>query len=336
MTAEKPSIAVLGAGSYGTSLAMVLARNNLNVTLWARNSKSIEEMAETRENRLYVPGIKLPNNIRVSANLKECVETHRDLLVVVPSHAFRPLIQTIKPFLSEEARLAWASKGLDPVSGMLLDSVVAEELEHALPCAVLSGPTFAKELALNLPTATTLAANDDPWLQDLTAYFHNENFRVYSSHDMTGVQLCGAVKNVIAVGAGLADGLGFGANARTALITRGIAELTRLGMACGGAQATFSGMAGLGDLVLTCTDDQSRNRRFGLALGRGESQEDAQKTIGQVVEAVRNTKEVYQLACKQNVEVPIIEQIYQVLYENKSPFEAAKQLMTRELKSESE
>lgn len=336
MSTNKPSIAVLGAGSYGTSLAMVLARNSLNVTLWARNQQSVDDMEKHRENRAYVPGIKFPNNIQLTADLQNCIESHRDILVVVPSHAFRPLVQSIKPFLDSAARLAWASKGLDPVSGMFLDSVVAEELEQSLPCAVLSGPTFAKELALNLPTATTLAANDDQWLKDLTGYFHNENFRVYSSKDMTGVQLCGAVKNVIAVGAGLADGLGFGANARTALITRGIAELTRLGLACGGAQPTFSGMAGLGDLVLTCTDDQSRNRRFGLALGRGESQQDAQKAIGQVVEAVRNTKEVYQLATKHGVEVPIIEQIYLVLYEDKSPFEAAKELMTRDLKKESE
>lgn len=291
-------------------------------------------MQQQSANSKYLPGIQFPENLEVYSDLAETLNSVQDILIVVPSHAFRPLLQQIKPMMQEGCRLISASKGLDPESGHLLLNVATEILGDKVPLAVLSGPNFAAELANNLPTATTIASMDKAFLDDMVTRLRNDRFRVYSSDDLIGVQLGGAVKNVIAVGAGMADGMGFGANARTALITRGLVELTRLGVAMGGKESTFRGMAGLGDLVLTCTDDQSRNRRFGLAIGRGQDLKQAEAEIGQVVEAVRNAKEVYHLAHEMNVEVPICDAIYNILYKNVSPEIAAHRLLTRDLKFE--
>jgi glycerol-3-phosphate dehydrogenase (NAD(P)+) len=254
---------------------------------------------------------------------------------VVPSHVFADVLKQIKPFLRKDSRVAWATKGLDPTSGSLLQDVARDILGDQIPLAVLSGPTFAKELAMGLPTAISLASTDGDFATDLADLVHcDRSFRVYLNDDMIGLQLGGAVKNVIAIGAGLADGLGFGANARTALITRGLVELQRLGVALGAKQETFMGMAGLGDLVLTCTDNQSRNRRFGLALGRGQDVQAAMTDIGQVVEGYRNAAEVHQLAARYSVEMPICEQVYQVLYQGKNAKEAAIALLSRDRKAE--
>ena len=259
----------------------------------------------------------------------------RDILIVVPSHAFKALLETLKPILQPQHRIIWATKGLEPGSGRLLRDVALDVLGNQYPLAVLSGPTFAKEMAAGLPTAISLSSTSETLVDDFARKLHcARSFRVYKNPDFIGVQLGGAVKNVIAIGAGLADGLGFGANARTALITRGLAELTRLGVKVGAQPETFMGMAGLGDLVLTCTDNQSRNRRFGLALGQGKDVETAMTEIGQVVEGYRNTEEVHVLAKKYEVEMPICEQIYAVLYHGKSPKEAALALLGRDLKSE--
>ena len=291
-------------------------------------------MVKESTNSKYLPNILFPKQLSVSSSLETTLAGVRDVLIVVPSHAFRPLLEQIKPLLSDDARIISACKGLDPESGHLLINVAIEILGDDLPLAVLSGPNFAAELAKDLPTATTIASLDTEFFDDLVLRMKNDRFRVYGSDDIIGVQLGGAVKNVIAVGAGMADGMGFGANARTALITRGLVELTRLGVAMGGKESTFRGMAGLGDLVLTCTDNQSRNRRFGLAIGRGQDLKQAEAEIGQVVEAVRNAKEVHFLAKEKNVEVPICNAIYQVLYKNLSPQEAAHNLLTRDLKFE--
>ena len=245
------------------------------------------------------------------------------------------MLQSIKPLLQPNHRIIWATKGLEPKTGRLLREVAEEILGTAYPLAVLSGPTFAKEMVAGLPTAISLSSTDETFADEFAAKLHcAKSFRVYKNPDFTGVQLGGAVKNVIAIGAGLADGLGFGANARTALITRGLAELTRLGVKLGAQPETFMGMAGLGDLVLTCTDNQSRNRRFGLALGQGKSVDTAIEEIGQVVEGYRNTEEVHVLSHKVGVEMPICEQIYAVLYHGKSPKEAALTLLGRDLKNE--
>ncbi len=331
MSALNKSISVIGAGSYGTALAISLARNGHQTTLWARDTAHITEMAKTRENNKYLPGCIFPETLTLEADLEKAIRSSENILVVVPSHAFGETLQQLKPFIMPSSRLAWATKGLDPDSGRLLQDVARDILGDDISLAVLSGPTFAKEMAMGLPTAISVSSTDDDFVKDISSLLHcGKTFRVYSNNDFIGVQLGGAVKNVIAIGAGIADGIGFGANARTALITRGLVEMTRLGAALGAEPTTFMGMAGLGDLVLTCTDDQSRNRRFGLALGRGVESQQAMKDIGQVVEGYRNTNEVYMLAKRMKVEMPIVEQVYQVLYCDKPAKLAAADLLSRE------
>jgi glycerol-3-phosphate dehydrogenase (NAD(P)+) len=329
------AVSVIGAGSYGTALAFCLARNLVDTYLWGRNLKQQNRMAKTRENERYLSGFRFPEHLHVEADLAETMGKSHHILVVVPSHVFKSVLEQIKPFLTPEHKIAWATKGLDPEAGCLLQDIAQATLGDDLPLAVLSGPTFAKEMAAGLPTAISLSSNHNDFADELASKLHcDKSFRVYKNTDMIGVQLGGAVKNVIAIGAGLADGLGFGANARTALITRGLAEMTRLGLSMGADNNTFMGMAGLGDLVLTCTDNQSRNRRFGLALGQGMSVEQAIDSIGQVVEGFRNTKEVHMLSQRQKIEMPITEQIYQVLYNKVDAKIAAQTLLSRDIKSE--
>mgnify|MGYP000305087858 FL=1 len=328
-------ITVLGAGSYGTALAICLARNGHKTLLWGRDAHHVTAMAQDRENNKYLADCPFPENLALEADLEKAVQASDNLLVVVPSHAFADMLKQIKPMLTDNAKIAWATKGLDPQTGDLLQNVARQVLGDSMTLAVLSGPTFAKEMASGLPTAISLSSEDDEFVAELSDLLHCEKrFRVYSNKDFIGVQLGGAVKNVIAIAAGIADGIGFGANARTALITRGLAEMTRLGLALNAEPATFMGMAGLGDLVLTCTDNQSRNRRFGLALGQGNEVEQAITDIGQVVEGYRNTKEVYMLAQRHDVEMPIVEQVYQVLYRGKNAKLAAADLLSRDKKFE--
>jgi len=329
------AITVLGAGSYGTALAICLARNGHRTLLWGRNADEMAQMAVRRENQRYLPGIALPDQLALTADLVAAVQASQNILLVVPSHAFAGTLHQIKPYLLPHARVAWATKGLEPDTGRLLQDVAREILGDEVSLAVLSGPTFAKELAQGLPTAISLSSTDPEFIRVMSDMLHcGRTFRVYTNPDFIGVQLGGAVKNVIAIGAGMADGIGFGANARTALITRGLTEMCRLGCALGAKTETFMGMAGLGDLVLTCTDNQSRNRRFGLLLGQGVAVDDAIKQIGQVVEGFRNAREVYNLAKRVGVEMPITEQIYQVLYQQKDPRAAALDLLGREKRDE--
>ncbi|GLX78171.1 glycerol-3-phosphate dehydrogenase [NAD(P)+] [Thalassotalea insulae] len=335
MTQPSAKISVIGAGSYGTALAICFARNGHKTLLWGREQTHINEMASSRSNEKYLPGSHFPESLELVADLASAAQASDNILIVVPSHAFGDMLNQIKPFLRKNARVAWATKGLDPNTGNLLQDVARSILGDDISLAVLSGPTFAKEMAAGLPTAISLSSTDDNFVNELSDLLHCEKtFRVYSNKDFIGVQLGGAVKNVIAIGAGMADGIGFGANARTALITRGLVEMTRLGAALNAEPATFMGMAGLGDLVLTCTDNQSRNRRFGLALGQGQNVEQAMQDIGQVVEGYRNTKEVYMLAQRMSVEMPIVEQVYQVLYCGKDAKAAASDLLSRERKFE--
>ena len=327
----KQSVSVLGAGSYGTALAFCLARNGIPTYLWGRDEQQMMAMAADRCNKRYLPEARFPDALQIITELRQAVELSDDLLIVTPSHGFSALLMAIKPMLHANHRIIWATKGLEPETGRLLQEVALDILGPDIPLAAISGPTFAKEMVAGLPTAISLSSTDDQLADDFAKKLHcAKSFRVYKNNDFIGIQLGGAVKNVIAIGAGLADGLGFGSNARTALITRGLAELTRLGIKLGARPETFMGMAGLGDLVLTCTDNQSRNRRFGLALGRGLSIDDAIKEIGQVVEGYQNTKEVKILSARVGVELPICEQIYQVLYQNKSPKEAALSLLGRD------
>lgn len=332
---KKFKIAVLGAGSYGTALAFCFARNGHDVIMWGRDKKQIAAMQSSRENTKYLPGAKFPESLQVTDDLQLAVTQSELHLVVVPSHVFSDLLIQIKPMLPATPKLCWATKGLDPESGRLLQDVAKDVLGDTPSLAVLSGPTFAKEMVKGLPTAISCSSEDDDFAQLLCDLLHCERkFRVYKNKDFTAVQLGGAVKNVIAIGAGMADGIGYGANARTALITRGLAEMMRLASALGADPQSLMGMAGLGDLVLTCTDNQSRNRRFGLALGQGKSVDDAMTEIGQVVEGYRNTKEVHMLSQRAGVEMPITEQIYQVLYQGKPAEHAAMALLARDPKSE--
>ncbi|MCF6456838.1 NAD(P)H-dependent glycerol-3-phosphate dehydrogenase [Pseudoalteromonas sp. MMG024] len=334
-TSADNAVAVLGAGSYGTALAICFARNGHNVVLWGRNKDHIEALATARENQQYLPGAQFPESLSLNDDLAATVASSDVVLVVVPSHAFSETLKAIKPYLTAGARVLWATKGLEPNTGRLLQQLAAEVLGDDVSLGVLSGPTFAKEMAIGLPTAISLSSTDTKLVDDVSEMLHcGRSFRVYSNDDLVGVQLGGAIKNVIAIGAGISDGFGFGANARTALITRGLAEMSRLGVALGAKPETFMGMAGLGDLILTCTDNQSRNRRFGLALGKGQSVEQAQQEIGQVVEGYRNTKEVFLLAERSGIEMPICEQIYNVLYKGQDVKLAAMNLLGRQKKAE--
>jgi glycerol-3-phosphate dehydrogenase (NAD(P)+) len=336
MKTVNASMTVIGAGSYGTALAITLARNGHPVVLWGHNAAHIQALETVRCNEAFLPGVTFPDTLILETDLSRAIAASRNVLVVVPSHVFGDVLRQIKPYLRADARIVWATKGLEAETGRLLQDVAREELGDTIPLAVVSGPTFAKELAAGLPTAIALASTDAQFGEDLQQLLHcGKSFRVYSNPDFIGVQLGGAVKNVIAIGAGMSDGIGFGANARTALITRGLAEMSRLGSALGASPATFMGMAGLGDLVLTCTDNQSRNRRFGIMLGEGHDVQSAQDKIGQVVEGYRNTKEVRALAQRFNVEMPITEQIFQVLYNGKDAREAATSLLARASKDES-
>ena len=332
---NKESVSVLGAGSYGTALAFCFARNGHKVIMWGRDEEQIANMQSHRQNLKYLPGADFPEALEVTSDLEYAV-TNADIhLVVVPSHVFASTLNSIKPMLPIEAKICWATKGLEPETGRLLQDVAHETLGEHHKYAVLSGPTFAKEMVAGLPTAISLSSEDELFAKEIGELLHCERkFRVYTNSDFIAVQLGGAIKNVVAIGAGIADGIGFGANARTALITRGLVEMTRLAVALGAKPNSMMGMAGLGDLVLTCTDNQSRNRRFGLALGQGKGVEQAMTDIGQVVEGYRNTKEVFMLAQKAQVEMPIVEQIYQILYQGKPALEGAMTLLARDPKSE--
>jgi glycerol-3-phosphate dehydrogenase (NAD(P)+) len=335
MNTANAAMTVIGAGSYGTALAITVARNGHRVVLWGHNPQHIQTLQQARCNQAFLPDVTFPDSLILETSLATAVAASSNILVVVPSHVFADVLQQIKPFLRPESRLVWATKGLEAETGRLLQDVAREVLGDSIALAVVSGPTFAKELAAGLPTAIAVASTSEAFANDLQHILHcGKSFRVYSNPDFIGVQLGGAVKNVIAIGAGMSDGIGFGANARTALITRGLAEMSRLGAALGAHPTTFTGMAGLGDLVLTCTDNQSRNRRFGIMLGQGMDVQQAQDAIGQVVEGYRNTKEVWALAQRYQVDMPITEQIYQVLYGDKNVREAAVSLLARASKGE--
>ena len=330
---DSTEIAVLGAGSWGTALSLLLCRNGYRVRLWDHAPEQIRALDCDRENRRYLPGFSLPATLRPVEGLAEAVEGAGELLIVVPSHAFAETLRRLPDQLTDGLGIAWATKGFEPETGRLLHQV-AEEILGPRDLAVVSGPSFAKEVAMGLPTAVTVASRSLEHAQGVADCLHGDRFRAYTSQDLVGVQVGGAAKNVLAIATGIADGLGFGANTRAALITRGLAELIRLGIALGGMQGTFMGLAGLGDLVLTCTDDQSRNRRMGLALARGLDIEEAKREIGQEVEGLITARSVNAIARRLDVEMPICEQAYAVLYEGVTPEQATRSLLMRSSKAE--
>jgi glycerol-3-phosphate dehydrogenase (NAD(P)+) len=328
-------ITVVGAGSWGTALAIQLAREGHATRLWGRDSAQLEAMRRARCNSRYLPDAAFPDSLRVVDELREALNGAGDALLAVPSHAFRATLESIKPHLGQGTRIAWATKGFEISTG-LLPHQVAREILGSRSGAVLSGPTFAKEVGAGLPTAMTVASRDLRFAKELALSLSGPNFRAYTQTDITGVEVGGAVKNVIAIGSGIADGMDFGANTRVALITRGLAEMMRLGVKLGAVRETFMGLAGLGDLVLTCTDDQSRNRRFGMALGQGQSLGAAQGGINQVVEGLPAAAAVHAVAQRLGVDMPICMEIYRVMHEGKPVRAAVQALMEREVRSETE
>ena len=328
------SIAVIGAGSWGTALSILLSGNGQPVWLWDRDPAHIDKLRSDRSNEQFLPGIHFPEPLKPDNDLAGILNRVRDVLIAVPSVGFRTTLETVAPYLKKNSRIIWATKGMDPVACKLLHEVVVETIGNAVEYAVISGPTFAHEVAAGLPTAITVASNNSAFAMEIANRLHNNRFRAYTSDDVVGVEVGGSVKNVLAIAAGCADGLGFGANTRAALVTRGLAEMMRFGVALGGHRETFMGLAGLGDLILTCTDDHSRNRRLGLALAKGKVLADALKEIGQVVEGVQTVQEVMQLASRHDIEMPITEQVYQVLYKGLSPRDAVNSLFAREPKPE--
>ncbi|MGE5625473.1 MAG: NAD(P)H-dependent glycerol-3-phosphate dehydrogenase [Bacillota bacterium] len=327
-------IGIVGAGSWGTALAILLTRNGRPVRLWSVDRSELDPLPGDRENKRFLPGCPFPEPLGIEFDLGKLVADCRDLLVVVPSHGFRDTLKQVAACKPRKLRLAWATKGFEIASGKLLHEVAREVLGDQTPYAVLSGPTFAKEVARGMPTAVTIASNDAAFAADLAQAVASPTFRAYTSDDLTGVEVGGTVKNIIAIGCGISDGLGFGANARAALITRGLAEITRLGLKLGAKGETFQGLTGLGDLVLTCTDDQSRNRRMGLGLASGKSVQQVAQDIGQVVEGVYAAEAVHVLASRLKVEMPICEQLYRILHQGQDPRSAVEALMKRALKSE--
>ncbi len=326
-------IAVLGAGSWGTGLALYLARRKQPVILWTHNAANAARMASEGSNSRYLPTHSFPESLSITDNLAT-LSAYTDILIAVPSAAFRETITALKPFLKPSARIVWATKGLDAATGQLLHQVAEEVLGKNHDYAILSGPSFAREVAAGLPTAVVIASKNKKYATDLINRFNSSIFRVYLSTDMIGVEICGVVKNVLAIATGIADGMQLGANARAAIITRGLAEMVRLGIAMGGLNETFMGLAGIGDLILTCTDNQSRNRRFGLAIGSGKSASVATKEIGQVVEGQQNTELVVKLAKHLNIEMPISETVLNILQEKISLNEALQSLLSRATRTE--
>jgi glycerol-3-phosphate dehydrogenase (NAD(P)+) len=332
-TASRPW-AVIGAGSWGTALAIQFARAGHPVRLWGRDPAQQAAMAQARCNARYLPEAPFPPGLEAVATLDAALDGASDLLVAVPSHALRGVLAGLAARLAPAARIAWATKGFELETGLLPHQVAREVLGADRSMAVLSGPTFAREVGAGLPTAMTVASTDEAFATALAHDLSAGQFRAYISTDMVGVEVGGAIKNVLALGAGLSDGLGFGANTRVALITRGLVEMTRLGVALGARRETFMGLAGLGDLVLTCTDDQSRNRRFGLLLAAGRTPQAALAEIGQVVEGYLAARAVRAVAHREGVEMPICDGIYRLLYEGLPAREVVKALLSRPIKAE--
>jgi glycerol-3-phosphate dehydrogenase (NAD(P)+) len=327
-------IVVLGAGSWGTALAIQFARGGGATILWGRAEDEPEKIARERRNDRYLPGAQLPPSLSVEPDLARALAAGDDVVLVVPSNVLRRVLSDIKPRLGPKARVAWASKGFELESGKLPHEVAREVLGPSVPVAVLSGPTFAREVGQGLPTAIAVASTDQDFALSLAERISADGFRAYTQPDIVGVEIGGAVKNVIAIATGVSDGLGYGSNTRVFLITRGLAEMVRLGLALGAKRETLMGLAGLGDLVLTCTDDQSRNRRFGRAIAAGKRVEQAIAEIGQVVEGYHAAKAVHTVARKHGVDMPICRHVYEVLHQGVPLEQVVEAMLQREVTPE--
>ncbi|NQY51822.1 MAG: NAD(P)-dependent glycerol-3-phosphate dehydrogenase [Piscirickettsiaceae bacterium] len=325
---------VIGTGAWATALAIAIARNGNEVQLWGRNTQHLYDMRITRSNDLYLPGMRLPDEIKFEPNFNDAITLARHVLISVPSVAFVEILKKAKPLLADKTPLSWSTKGLTPKTGDFLLDTATTMLGTSRNLAVISGPSFAAEVVKNLPTAIIVASQSKIFAQDLASALHSSTLRVYTTDDVLGVQIGGTVKNVLAISTGISDSLGYGANARAALITRGIAETLRFATRLGARIKTISGLSGVGDLILTCTDNQSRNRQLGLAIGRGLTVSEAITEVGKTVEGIYAAREVFKRAREIGVEMPIIEQIYKILFEGNDPRKSVQTLLHREQKSE--
>ena len=333
---ENQPLAVIGAGSWGTALAIVAARNGHEVTLWAREPEVVSRITADRRNPFYLSDCELPENVRATSSLEEALRGASSILIVVPSHAFREMMEQMRPFINSDMMIVSATKGVENKTLMRMDEVVADVLRDRFEArfVALSGPSFAREVAKGDPTAIVAASRDLRLSEAAQKQLGSSVFRVYTNEDVIGVELGGAVKNVVAIASGVVRGLGFGTNAVAAIITRGLAEMTRLALAQGARAETMAGLAGLGDLVLTCTGELSRNRFVGIELGRGRKLSDILGEMREVAEGVKTTRAIYELGQRLNIEMPITASIYALLYEDKPALEAANELMGRPLKRE--
>jgi glycerol-3-phosphate dehydrogenase (NAD(P)+) len=332
-------IAVIGAGSWGTALAKLLGDKGFGVDLWAHRPDHVAGLLRDRENTTYLPGFPLPTTVRPTADLAAAVSGKPVVVMVVPSHVYREVFTRLAPHLAPNAAIISATKGVENETLLTMNQVMGEVLAKENPgfrgqLGVLAGPSFAKEVAAGIPTAVTVAAPTIEGARFFQDIFHTERFRVYAGTDVIGMELGGALKNIVAIAAGICDGLGYGTNTRAALITRGLAEITRLGVAMGAKPLTFSGLAGMGDLVLTCTGDLSRNRQVGLKLGQGKTLQQILAEMEMVAEGVKTTRSAMALAKKIGVEMPILEQVYAMIYEDKPCAEAVQALLGRDSKEE--
>lgn len=326
---------VIGSGAWGTALAIAMARNGHPVWLWGRDRDQLSKIAAERMNSRYLPEIVFPESLSVKFELDKALADCQHVMISVPSVAFSEILQQIKPALRPTMPVSWATKGLTPHNGQFLHDTALDILGPGHPLAVVSGPSFAAEVAAGFPTALTVASTDDAFSKALANALHGPALRAYTTHDVLGVQVGGTVKNVLAIAAGICDGLGYGANARAALLTRGMAEIRRLANALGADPETMFGLSGMGDLILTCTDDQSRNRQLGLAIGSGLTVDEAVKKVGKTVEGMHAAREVLLRAQQAGIEMPIVEQVCKILFEGYDPRNSVQALLCREQKAES-
>ncbi|MBC6003998.1 NAD(P)H-dependent glycerol-3-phosphate dehydrogenase [Paraclostridium tenue] len=321
-------ICVLGAGSWGTALALVVAKKGYNVSMWTLSEDQCQKVNSTRENVDYLPGVNIPKNIHITTDLKEAINDSSVIVLAVPSQAIRSVCKQIKPFVNKNQILVDVAKGLEKGTGLRLSQVCEKELPEC-KYVVLSGPSHAEEVSRDIPTTVVVASEDLTTAEKIQDIFMSPKFRVYTNPDVVGVELGGALKNIIAFGAGICDGLGYGDNAKAALMTRGIREISRLGVAMGAETSTFSGLSGIGDLIVTCTSMHSRNRRAGILIGQGKSLEETLKEVKMVVEGITATEVAYEVAKKLNIEMPITNAIYSVLHDGANPDEVVDELMMR-------
>lgn len=328
---QTPSVAIIGAGSWGTAVAVHLSNQGQRVFLWSHNASKADKINQDRQNKQYLSGVELPDSLRISSDLDFVVSESDEVIIAIPSHGFKSLLSKLPNHIT---RISWLTKGIDPETNRLLSDCVAECFGPGTAMAVISGPSFAKEVANGLPTALTIAGNNSDHMRTLRLLFHHGMMRIYLSDDLIGVQLGGAMKNVLAIACGISDGLHYGANSQAALITRGLVEMRRLGQKMGALDSTFMGLAGMGDLVLTCTDNQSRNRRFGKLLGQGIDIDVAEQQIGQVVEGKYNASQIVQLGESYQIELPISEQVNAILHQQIPAIASVRNLLSRPAKFE--